>query len=198
MHALMKVSLFFARLLELYSFLIWIRIIISWFRPYPRVGSFTYYIAKAVDPYLSVFRSDKARMGMLDFSPIFAIGIISVAASLFSVFGTLGFLTLGIILAQIVQALWVYCVSIFLFFMIILQIFRLIAAVTHNPAMYAANTQMHLSDPITNIVRGCFSKSIPKDSTVSLIALAVTIGLYIVLKVLFLEILYPWALSLPI
>ena len=179
-HALMSISLFFARLIEIYSFLIWIRIIVSWVRPYPRPGSFTYYMAKAVDPFLGLFRSSKARIGVLDFSPIIAIGILAVVQSLLSVYGMYGFLTLGIILANIIYAFWSYGLSIFLFFSIIMLIFKTTAAFTHNPMMYGMSGQF--SDPISNMVRKSFSNRIPKDSTVALISLAINIALYFVLK----------------
>ena len=195
MHALMQVSLFAARLIELYSFLIWIRIIMSWFRPYPRPGSFTYYIARAVDPYLGLFRSDKARIGMLDFSPIIAIGVLAVVQSLLAVYSSFGFLTLGIILAQIISAIWSYGISIFLFFSIIILIFRTIAAFTHSPSLYSMYGQF--SDPISNMVRKCFTTRIPRDSTIALISLAINIALYFVLKQAFM-ILADLALRLPL
>ena len=197
MGALMSISLFLARLLEIYSFLIWIRIIMSWFRPYPRPGSFTYYIARAVDPFLNLFRSSKARIGMLDFSPIIAIGLLSVVQTLLSVYGRFGFLTFGIILANIIIAFWTYGVSIFLFFSILLLIFRTIAAFTHNPMMYASMNSLHIMDPISNMVRKCFTNRIPKDSTVSVISLVITVALYFVIKRIFL-ILATLALQLPI
>ncbi len=195
MHVLMSVSLFLARLLEIYSFIIWIRIIVSWVRPYPRPGSFSYYMARIVDPYLGLFRSSRARVGMLDFSPIIAIGLIAVVQSLLSVYGTYGFLTLGIILANIIYAFWAYGVSIFLFFAILMLIFRTIAAFTHNPMMYGMAGQF--SDPISNMVRRSFTRSIPKDSTVALISLAINIALYFVLKRAFL-ILADLALRIPL
>ena len=179
-HALMSIALFLARLLEIYSFIIWIRIIVSWVRPYPRPGSFAYYMARIVDPYLGLFRSSKATIGVLDFSPIIAIGILAVVQSLLSVYGMYGFLTLGIILANIIYAFWSYGLSIFLFFSIIMLIFKTIAAFTHNPMMYGMSGQF--SDPISNMVRKSFSNRIPKDSTVALISLAINIALYFVLK----------------
>ena len=194
MRALMSISLFLARLLEIYSFLIWIRIIMSWFKPYPRPGSFTYYIARAVDPFLNLFRSSKARIGMLDFSPIIAIGLLSVVQTLLSVYGRFGFLTFGIILANIIIAFWTYGVSIFLFFSILLLIFRTIAAFTHNPMMYGMSGQF--SDPISNMVRRCFTTRIPRDSTIAIISLAINIALYFVLKRAFI-ILANLALELP-
>lgn len=197
MNFMMSAALFFARLLEVYSFLIWVRIILSWIRPYPRVGSFTYYIARIVDPYLNLFRSDKARIGMLDFSPIIAIGILSVVQSLLSVFGYYGFLTLGMILSSLILAFWTYGVSIFLFFSIMILIFRTIASFTHNPMMYASMNSLHIMDPISNMVRKCFTNRIPKDSTVSMISLVITVALYFVIKRIFL-ILATLALQLPI
>ncbi len=194
-HALMSISLFFARLIEIYSFLIWIRIIVSWVRPYPRPGSFTYYMAKAVDPFLGLFRSSKARIGVLDFSPIIAIGLLSVVQTLLSVYGNYGFLTLGIILANIIIAFWSYGISIFLFFSIIMLIFKTIAAFSHNPMMYGMTAQF--SDPISNMVRRSFSKSIPKDSTVALVSLAINIALYFVLKQAFIM-LANLALRIPV
>ncbi len=179
-HAFMSIALFLARLLEIYSFIIWIRIILSWVRPYPRVGSFTYYMAKIVDPFLGLFRSSKARIGVLDFSPIIAIGILAVIQTLLSVYGMYGFLTLGIIVANVIYAFWTYGVSIFLFFSILMLIFRTIAAFTHNPMMYGMAGQF--SDPISNMVRRSFSNRIPKDSTVALISLAINIALYFVLR----------------
>ncbi len=191
----MSISLFFARLLEIYSFLIWIRIIVSWVRPYPRPGSFSYYMARIVDPYLSLFRSSKAQMGMLDFSPVFAVGVLAVVQSLLSVYGNFGFLTLGIILANIIYAFWAYGISIFLFFSIIMLIFRTIAAFTRNPMMYSMYGQF--SDPISNMVRRSFGNRIPKDSTVALISLAINIALYFVLKRAFI-ILADLAMRIPL
>ena len=195
MDFLMTASLFLARLIEVYSFLIWIRIIVSWVRPYPRPGSYTYYMAKAVDPFLGLFRSSKARIGVLDFSPIIAIGLLSVVQTLLSVYGNYGFLTLGIILANIIIAFWSYGISIFLFFSIIMLIFKTIAAFSHNPMMYGMTAQF--SDPISNMVRRSFSKSIPKDSTVALISLAINIALYFVLKQAFIM-LANLALRIPV
>ena len=194
-HALMSISLFAARLLEIYSFLIWIRIILSWVRPYPRPGSFTYYMAKIVDPYLSIFRSSNARLGMLDFSPVFAVGVISVVQTLLAVYGNYGFLTLGIILANIIYAFWSYGISIFLFFSIIMLIFRTIASLTHNPMMYGMSGQF--SDPISNLVRRSFGNRIPKDSTVSIKSLLINIALYFVLKRAFI-ILADLAMRIPL
>ena len=185
MFFLMKAALFLSRLLALYSFIIWVRIFLSWISPYPQPGSFTYYIAKAVDPYLSLFRSDKARIGALDFSPVIAVGILSVIESLLNVFGIYGTVTFGIILSQIILAFWSYGVSIFLWISIIMLIFRTIASFSSNPAFYNMQSALSFTNPIISFVRRCFGARIMKDRTLNIIALLVAIMLYIVLRHLF-------------
>ena len=124
MFFLMKGALFLSRLLALYSFIIWIRIFLTWINPYPQPGSFTYYIAKIVDPYLSLFRSDKARIGALDFSPVIAVGILSVIESLLNVFGIYGTVTFGIILfGDSVAPIRIFCLALIAVGIVGLKIF---------------------------------------------------------------------------
>ena len=185
MFFLMKAALFLSRLLALYSFIIWVRIFLSWISPYPQPGSFTYYIAKAVDPYLSLFRSDKARIGALDFSPVIAVGILSVIESRLNGVGIYGTGTLGIIQSPIIHAVWSYGVSIFLWISIIMLIFRTIASFSSNPAFYNMQSALSFTNPIINFVKRCFGARIVKDRTLNIIALLVAIMLYIVLRRLF-------------
>ena len=193
MFFLMKAALFLSRLLALYSFIIWVRIFLSWISPYPQPGSFTYYIAKAVDPYLSLFRSDKARIGALDFSPVIAVGILSVIESRLNVYVTV---TFGIILSQIILAFWSYGVSIFLWISIIMLIFRTIASFSSNPAFYNMQSALSFTNPIISFVRRCFGARIVKDRTLNIIALLVAIMLYIVLRRLF-AVLAFYAMRIP-
>lgn len=194
---LMKAALFLSRLLALYSFLIWIRIFLSWITPYPQAGTFTYYIARIVDPFLSAFRSSKARIGMLDFSPVIAVGVLSVVQSILNVFGYSGYLTFGIILAQIIAAFWGYGVSIFLWISIIMLIFRTIASFSSNPAFYNMQQNMGMmTNPIISFVRRCFGPRIVKDRTLNIVSLIVAIMLYFVLKRVF-GILAAYALRIP-
>ena len=196
MFFLMKAALFLSRLLALYSFIIWVRIFLSWISPYPQPGSFSYYIAKAVDPYLSLFRSDKARIGALDFSPVIAVGILSVIESLLNVFGIYGTVTFGIILSQIILAFWSYGVSIFLWISIIMLIFRTIASFSSNPAFYNMQSALSFTNPIISFVRRCFGARIVKDRTLNIIALLVAIMLYIVLSRLFDDLAF-YAMRIP-
>ena len=190
----MQFADFASRLLQLYSFLIWVRIIMSWFVGYPRQGSFSYYLAAIVDPYLKLFRSKNARVGMLDFSPVFAIGVISVAASLLKVFSVYGYLTLGIILAYVLQGLWNYCIAVYLWIVIFQLIMKLIGAFTGNARFSYAFAE---PSPVEKLVRGCFSRTIPRETTVFIITLVLNIALYFIFKRVF-SVLAWYALQLPV
>ena len=75
---LMKLSLFLARLLNVYSILIWVRIILSWIFPNPSRQNWIYWIGRIVDPYLKAFQNKTSVIGRLDFSPILAVGTLYV------------------------------------------------------------------------------------------------------------------------
>ena len=139
MHILTKASLVLARLLQLYSFMIWIRIIMSWFVRSYRDGSFSSFLAGAVDPYLNIFKRKGMTIGILDFSPIIAIGLVSVAESILSFFGNFGYLTFALILSLFIQAFWSYGLSIYLSLLIILMVFRTISAFSSNPMMRSSS-----------------------------------------------------------
>ena len=190
----LKLADFASRLLELYSFLIWIRIIMSWFVGYPKYGSFSYYLAAIVDPYLNIFRSKNARIGTLDFSPIFAIGVISVIASLLKVFSIYGYLTLGIILAYAIQGIWNYCIAVYLWIVIFQLILKLIGSITGNGRFSYAFSE---SSPVEKLVRGCFTRTIPREMTVYIITLVLNVALYFIFKRAFAMLAW-YALRLPV
>ena len=107
------VALFISRLIGLYLMLIWIRIIFSWFSPYPRPGSFTYFLSMLVDPYLDMFRTKFLRMGFFDFSPLIGIGVLEVVRSIFTIYGTYGVMRLSFIVQLFIEMFWSYGISLF-------------------------------------------------------------------------------------
>ena len=181
----MKASLFLSRLIALYSFLIWVRIFISWVVPYPRPGSFTYYLGRIVDPYLNLFRSDKARIGVLDFSPIIAVGVLAIFQSVLQVFGVFGTLTFGYILAVVIQAIWSYGFSIFLWIAIISLIISTIASFSSNPMAYSMAGNMNVLPWLKDMVRRSFGARIVREWVVNAITLAITLLMYFVGKNIF-------------
>ena len=186
MKILMLLSLILARTLTVYSFLIWIRIMVSWFMPYPKPYGFIYYIGKVVDPYLGLFRSKKAQLGMLEFSPIIAIGLLEVVKAILSFFGQTGVLTLGYILSLFIRAFWSYGISLFLFLAGIMLLFKTIGSFSSN-VMFSnmANRMAMAATPITDFVRSLFGpRSRVKETTINVLSLVLVIVLYFVLQYL--------------
>ena len=196
---LMKGALVLSRLLWGYSILIWVRIMLSWFVRFPQYGGFTYYIAKAVDPYLNIFKKSKMTAGRLDFSPILAIGIIELFRSICEFYGMNGYLTLGLCLYYFLQAFWRYCLSFYFMFAIILLITKTISSFAKNPAYYNMGNQLgDAVSGLTNITKKLFFKNrIGKESTINLITLLWVFALNFALQYLF-GYLAMLALELPI
>jgi YggT family protein len=93
-------------------------------------------LCRITDPYLNWFRRFPLRFGMLDFSPILALTVLSMANNVFGTLALYGRITLGIILAMLVSVLWSATSFILGFFIIILAL-RLIA--------YLANLDVYRS-----------------------------------------------------
>jgi YggT family protein len=115
-------------LLSLFSLLIFIRILLSWFSQ----GSFNLgrpyqILCRVTDPYLNFFRRFSVfRLGYIDLSPIVALAVLSVANEIFSMLARFGKITIGVILALCLSALWSAIFFIIGFFIVILVI-RLVA-----------------------------------------------------------------------
>ena len=114
-----------ASVLNIYMIIIIFRIILTWF-PGMGYGSVFRIVSGITDPYLGWFRRlGIFRAGNLDFSPVIALGVLSLTRSAFSFLARFGTISIGIILAMVLQAVW-GIVSFFLGFLIIVLILRLI------------------------------------------------------------------------
>lgn len=91
---------------SLYIILCAIRVFMSW-APGLQLGKLDYYLARLVDPYLSIFsRMTLFKTRQFDFSPIIALAVLSVANNLFSTLALTGRLTLGFVASLILGAAW--------------------------------------------------------------------------------------------
>jgi len=105
-------------LVSLYALVCVIRVLLSWMPQfeYTQPGRL---LARICDPYLNWFRRFSfTRIGAVDFSPVIAIGILSVVAQVLPGIGVTGHVSVGVILAGILEVVW----SFFSFFLIILII----------------------------------------------------------------------------
>ena len=110
----------------IYILLIFFRIMLTWFSNVPS-GKFTGFLARITDPYLNWWRHRfNLRAGMLDFSPMVGIVVLSVAQTICSDISRRGRISMGIILAACLSAVW-SIVSFLLVFCIVILVLRLIA-----------------------------------------------------------------------
>jgi YggT family protein len=115
----------------IYMLLIFIRIMLTWFSG-ANYGRPMEILTGITDPYLDWFRRFPAlRAGFLDLSPIVAMAVLSLVNQIFSTLAQYGAISLGIILAMVLSALWSAISFILGFFLIILGL-RLIAYLTNQ------------------------------------------------------------------
>jgi YggT family protein len=163
-----------AGLVGLYSLLILVRIILTWFSP-AQYGRPVELLARVTDPYLDWWsRTLPLRAGSLDLSPIAGMAALSLAQSIFSTIARYGRISIGIMLAITLSALW-SALSFILGFCLIVLILRFIAYMT-NRDIYSAFWRIidTISQPILyRINRVIFGKRLVNYMTGIITAFAV-------------------------
>ncbi|PSO54094.1 MAG: hypothetical protein BRC40_16795 [Cyanobacteria bacterium QH_8_48_120] len=71
-----------ANFLQIYLLLLFVRILLSWFQTAGWAQQAMSYLSPITDPYLNIFRSFIPPLGGLDLSPILAIIVLQIVASL--------------------------------------------------------------------------------------------------------------------
>jgi len=167
-------------LLGLYSLLIVIRIILTWFSG-GEFGRPMEILARITDPYLDWWRRRlNLRAGYLDLSPIVAMAALSVAQTICSAIAQTGRFTLGLFLAVCLSALW-SAVSFLLGFCLVVLILRLIAYFI-NADMFGIFWRVidSISRPLLyRVSRIIFGRRIIRFSTSVIITILVLIALWI-------------------
>jgi len=148
-------------ILRVYSLLIVIRIMLTWFSHVPSAKPLEI-LARITDPYLNWWRGKLGlRIGYIDLSPLVGILALSVVQTIFTVISQQGRISVGIILGVSLSALW-SAVSFLLGFCAIILALRfigyLINANIYRPFWRAINT---IAQPIQyRISRIIFGKKI--------------------------------------
>ncbi|MBN2536406.1 MAG: YggT family protein [Spirochaetales bacterium] len=124
----------FSICINIYLFLLFIRILCSWFKPQVD-GKLWNYLCLITGPYLALFKGIKfLRRGIFDFTPVLAISLLAFINQ--SITGITFFLeqtnqlTFGIFLAIFISSIW-NIISYIIIFFGILCIIRLISIVFH-------------------------------------------------------------------
>ena len=172
-------------LVTVYMIIVFVRIILTWFTGIS-TGGLQDVLGKITDPYLNWFRRFTAfRIGFLDLSPIVALGVLSIVNGILTTLARYGKITIGIILAMILQALW-SALSFFIGFLLIVLILRLIGYYTRqgvsNPFWRIVDT---ITRPVLYRINSIFFKRRIPNFGSTLILSIVCLGiLYIVLVLL--------------
>jgi YggT family protein len=168
-----------------YTILIFVRILLTWFSG-NLYGKPVQILCGITDPYLNWFRRFPGlRFNTLDLSPIVALGALSVANNIFVTLGRYGYITLGLILAMLVSALW-SALSFILGFCIIILVLRLIACLL-NRDTYASFWSIidALSRPVNyRINRIIFRNRLVHLRNGLIVSIAVLLGIRILLGIL--------------
>ena len=122
---LKNVTDFISACISIYMLLIIIRLILSWFSAQHHRND-KGALSKLCDPYLNIFKKIPFfTIGYIDFSPIIALAVLVIAGDIIKQFGLLGTITLGIIMAICIKAIWGAFTSL-LFFIFIVVLIRII------------------------------------------------------------------------
>jgi len=162
-----------ATLTGIYSLLIIIRIMLTWFSN-ASYGRPVHILSAITDPYLNWWRQRlNLRAGALDLSPIVAMAALSVLQTICSTAARQGRMSLGIIFAVCLSALW-SAVSFILGFCVIVLVLRLIAYMC-NSDMYSVFWRIidSISQPLTyRINRIIFGKRLVRFLTGIIVSIA--------------------------
>jgi YggT family protein len=110
----------------LYSTLIFIRLLLSWFSGI-NLGRFYIYLCNITDPYLFWFaRFRILRAGNIDLSPVVALAVLTVATNIVSRMANSGRVTLGFVLSLLLSVIWSALSFIIIFFIAVIGL-RLVA-----------------------------------------------------------------------
>ena len=116
-----------AATISIYSLLCVIRIFLTWI-PGLSYSPFGRFLSSVCDPFLNLFsRTRWLRFGAIDFSPIFALAVLSMASFIFERLSHGMPISVGLIFMLIIQTAWSIVAAI-IFFLIIVVAIRLIVA----------------------------------------------------------------------
>jgi len=166
--------------LGLYSLLIIIRIIMTWF-PGTHQSMLAQILARITDPYLDWWRRNfPLRAGILDLSPLIGMVALSAAQTICSAVAREGRISLGVILAVCLSGLWSAAAFILSFCAVVL-VLRLIALLSNanifTPFWQAVDS---ISRPLLyRISRIFFGKRIVGYLTSIIVSIAALAALWI-------------------
>jgi len=118
-------------ILATYSFIIFIRIMLSWI-PIPQLDRIKEFLSTLVDPYLNIFRGISwLRWGMFDLSPVVGLILLSILTNITGSLANAQTITAISIFILILQHVWNF-LSFTINILIILLIVRLVVSMVNS------------------------------------------------------------------
>lgn len=140
------------QLINAYLFLCFIKILLSWV-PSAAYSSFGRVLSSICDPYLNWFRRfNFTRIGMVDFSPILSLGILSIVAQLITSILATGTISLWMVFVSIIQLVWSFIgfmLNLLIIFLIIRLGYDIFGSSSSSPFWY--NLDRFLSPVIAKV-----------------------------------------------
>ena len=164
---LMGIASFLAALISLYSLLIWLRIVLTWIRLPGQGGEnpLSHYLGKIVDPYLNWFKGISSfKRSHIDLTPLIALAVLSVVQSILRLFGSYGKITVGMVLALMLNTLWSFLLSPILWFVMALLGVRLYFCYKRGPNTIA---YIKMIDSLVGGVLNWVQRLFYKDKTIN-------------------------------
>lgn len=144
------------QIINVYLFLCFVKILLSWV-PSAAYSSFGRMLSSICDPYLNWFRRFRfTRIGMVDFSPILSLGILSITAQLITSLLATGTISLWAVFVSIIQLIWSFVGFVFnllIIFLIVRLVYDIFGSSSSSPFWY--NLDRFLS-PVIAKVTGFF------------------------------------------
>jgi yggt family protein len=172
------------QLINVYLFLCFIKILLSWV-PSAAYSSFGRMLSSICDPYLNWFRRFRfTRIGMVDFSPVLSLGILSIAAQLITSLLTTGTISLWGLCVSIIELVWSFIgfmLNLLIIFLIIRLGYDLFGSSSSSPFWY--NLDRFLS-PVIAKVTGFFPQKPLQYRTRLILTILIILLLRIVLGLL--------------
>lgn len=175
---------FAAKLIGLYSMLIWIRIILSWIRsPQLQANEVYIFLCRITDPFLNIFKP-KNFVGRIDFSPLFALMILNTVKTVLEMIYTYNKITLWLVLAVLINNLWAYIFRYIFLIVIIMLVVRIFVSrsTTAQSQMWLNVIDRNLNAPVGVVFRLFYSNKQVSDQTLVIASLVFYGAIYIGLK----------------
>ena len=173
------------QIINVYLFLCFIKILLSWV-PSAAYSSFGRVLSSICDPYLNWFKRFKfTRIGMVDFSPILSLGLLSLAAQLITSILSTGTISLWGLCVSIIQLIWSFIgfmLNMLIIFLIVRLVYDIFGSSNSSPFWYNLD---RLLNPVIAKTTGLFQQKPLQYRSRLILTIILILSLRIALGILF-------------